>query len=217
MKKLLFLLLFLPALSWAQPKGRHQLSIGVGAVGNPADRALDAFTLDMCRLYGLDPANRYNPFLPNRHHLMVHGQYKYRFTDRLAVGADIAWGTAHYNYRELGTKIRYVLFPVPYDKVKLDMESSVWYVAPTADYRWFSAFNNIIRLYSGLSLGALHYRHRMTPVKHETAKPQERQGWKFAYQLTPLGMEVGNDHFMGYVALGYGYAGIVTLGLRVGI
>lgn len=71
----------------------------------------------------------------------------------------------------------------------------------------------LVQLYSGVAVGAAmdYYSPDHAPVGTTNSK------LTFAYQVTALGVRVGNSRIYGLVELGYGHQGIANIGVGVGL
>lgn len=219
MKKLLFLLLFIPVALMGQDFNRHQFSIGVSGFGNPADKTFNDYTADLCRQNGYDPTKRTFVLLGKSRHYMVNMSYEYLINDRLSIGATAGWGKTWCKYHDYAID-EVILWFIPvktHTTVDMRVRSNVFYLAPTAKYYWYKSDKDVIRLYSKLSLGALHHR----TVTHWNV-PADKAGstktdWQVGYQLTPFGFEAGKGNFMIFTELGYGHQNVLNMGFRVSL
>lgn len=220
MKILLTLLLLSPLLTHAQTARRHQVSLSVGAVTPPADKDFDDFTLEMCRRYDWNPANRYQHLLRGRRHRVATLSYHYRATERLSVGASVTLGSALHHYRdEAYYPGSIALLPVVHEMyAKAHMTSRMLYVAPSVRYVWFAHHSGWTRLYSGASVGAYRLHTRFRPIQVEEGKQAQdydETRWRMGYQVTALGVDYGKGLVSTFAEVGYGHQGLLTVGLRM--
>ena len=86
-------------------------------------------------------------------------------------------------------------------------------ILPTADFVYLK--KGLVELYGSASAGVNLVRHSeegLTEAGKEAAKKADLTT-KFAYQVNPIAIRIGNDHIGGFVEGGFGYKGFVTAGL----
>ena len=86
-------------------------------------------------------------------------------------------------------------------------------ILPTANFVYLK--KGLVELYGSASAGVNLVRHSeegLTEAVKEAAKKADLTT-KFAYQVNPIAIRIGNDHIGGFVEGGFGYKGFVTAGL----
>lgn len=129
---------------------------------------------------------------------MVGMAYRYHF-GRLAVGIDLGISPEKVEYFK--------------DKSELPdlTENKICYLAmPTVEFTYYH--NDLVKLYGGAGAGMM--------VEHTKAKKGDvnKKGsneTQFAYQVTPIGMRVGNNWVGAFVEAGYGHKGLLTAGITL--
>ena len=93
-----------------------------------------------------------------------------------------------------------------------DLDRQFITVALEWEYRYVN--QGPIQVYSGLGLGFTYGTEKLTPSQ-ESGKPSATGDISsVAYQLNAVGVRLGKK-FAGYVEFGYGYKGIVNIGLSL--
>ncbi len=129
---------------------------------------------------------------------MVGLAYRYHF-DRLAVGIDLGISPEKVEYFKGKNKLNDLT------------ENKMRYLAmPTVEFTYYQ--NDLVKLYGGAGAGVM--------VEHSKAKKGDankkgRNETQFAYQVTPIGVRVGNDLVGGFVEAGYGHKGLLTAGVTL--
>jgi hypothetical protein len=75
------------------------------------------------------------------------------------------------------------------------------------NYHWLT--HNILELYSGLQAGGSYISTKQTYVTGDDATDNS---FAFAFQVTPIGLRVGKT-FGGFAELGFGYKGLINVGI----
>ncbi len=84
-------------------------------------------------------------------------------------------------------------------------------IAFHADYRYIN--NGLIQAYSGFGIGYSYVNESLDQLNVEQSDTATSLN-KLAYQITAVGLRIGKQ-FGGFVEFGYGYKGIVNVGISV--
>ncbi len=126
---------------------------------------------------------------------MVGLGYRYH-VDRFGIGIDLGYSTAK---EELFKKKKDVK---PFETKNFKR----YFVMPTASFSYYKT--NTIDLYGAASAGAIYETSKRDVKDAKTENKTE-----FAYQVTPIGLRIGNQSIGGFVELGYGQKGLINAGL----
>lgn len=80
-------------------------------------------------------------------------------------------------------------------------------VLPTASYSYYK--KGILDFYGSASAGIEFNTRKQDNIKNAKTTTDKA----FAYQVSPLGLRIGNETIGGFVELGYGYKGFVSAGI----
>ncbi|MBM6993295.1 MAG: hypothetical protein I3J02_08550 [Prevotella sp.] len=219
MKKLLLLLFLVPTAMMGQQMKRHQFSVSVSSLGTPADKSFNDFTKDVCRRAGYDYDSTTTFPLLMGTHAMVTLRYEYRVDKHLLVGLTAGWGTTWRNYHhyEVDEAILWVIPTKTHTTDDLRMKSHTFYLAPTVRYEWYHSTRNMLRAYSGASVGITRQTLKAGWRVPDAHPDEKHTRWKLGYHLSALGLEVGPESFMMFGELGYGHQCVFNMGFRVGL
>lgn len=133
------------------------------------------------------------------------GDYYYNYK-QWAFGLSFSYAYGNKNYI---LDLPSIVHPIRSDK--LQMKS--WAVTPSA--RWYWGINiGVPWFYSRVSLGCIE---RYIRLKESDEHPQmlsiDEKKILFAYQVTPIGIDIGKGHFRFHAEFGYGIEGIVSVGM----
>jgi hypothetical protein len=92
-----------------------------------------------------------------------------------------------------------------------ELKGTYYTIALDWQYRWRN--QGVIQMYSGLDLGYTFGQETLTPVEPGLASTSSNIG-QFGYQINAVGARIGKK-FGGYVEFGYGFKGIINLGLSL--
>ncbi len=126
---------------------------------------------------------------------MVGLGYRYHI-NRFGLGMDLGYSTAK---EELFKKSKDVK---PFETSKIRR----YFVMPTASFSYYK--KNHIDLYGAAGAGAIY---ETTKKDIKDAKTENKT--IFAYQVTPIGLRVGNETIGGFLELGYGQKGLINAGI----
>lgn len=136
--------------------------------------------------------------------------YSYRFSPRFAAGASLGW--AHRKlYTVIDTYDNADFTPVNEMKIN-SIKHRTFYFMPTATYTWWFFKNTSLysKIGAGISLQALKVDDWFACPELTTDHTRA----EFAFQVTPVGLNIGNGPVGGFIEAGYGAEGIVNIGLK---
>lgn len=84
-----------------------------------------------------------------------------------------------------------------------------WYFMPAAKLKWYFMHKSCI--YSKVAFGAMSQHEYFKAVNCDLFN-DSRRTWHVAYQLSPIGIEVGSGSLRFFTELGYGMEGVVNIG-----
>lgn len=96
------------------------------------------------------------------------------------------------------------------DKTNLkDISENNLTLMPVLSAYWYR--NRVVGIYSKVGAGGCYIsRNNIDETQCE------KNEMEFAYQVSLAGVDLGNEHIRGFVELGMGYQGIITLGVSYG-
>ena len=224
--------IIIPLLSHAQSIRRHQVSAYIN-LGNAYTHDFEKEFDDFCQL---DPEDReLDEYCGFQIKNIGYGlSYSYNVNEKLKLG--VCGGISFSDDIELSSYKKALL---NHDwENQYNIESKLWYVMPTAEYVWLN--KRFVRMYFSASLGIAHINHEKTLEKtlysevdkeiiekfpeywwygERTVESTSSEGYstsatKFAYQVVPLGIEVGSKRCCFFQEWGYGYKGVFMAGVR---
>lgn len=201
----------------------HELSLGLGFGANQADHDMHRMVDGYEQRYYIREFSDFENLIGDAY-LSANIEYHYRLNRRWAVGALLGVGLSRETYYGEYATSELVGRPItPYLEYR-DGEEKCWYmaVAPSLRLKWYET--NACQVYSRIALGALYqhlsFDYRVFPCTDWYHVPEvpsytestDRVKWRMAYQLTPIGFNMGSDAFHLFGELGYGCLGVVRLG-----
>jgi hypothetical protein len=194
MKKLILivcLVAFLSGSAWAQvdviPDLRQEISMG----------------------YGFRPASGFQWRSPWYYYQTIdkvgaiYGTYTYRINGEIGIGL-----TYCYDPRRLGYFTDKTLETPVCDLDESSHTVMLHVKSNWLDKKWFS-------LYSKAGVGMAFWQYKLIQYHsdmYEIRLPEQNSC--FAYQLVPIGIEVGSEQFAGFFQVGIGMEGCLSAGLR---
>ncbi len=118
--------------------------------------------------------------------------YRYH-VKRFGVGIDLGYSSAKEEFFKKKKDVQ------PFETKNMKR----YFVMPAASYSYYKT--NIIDLYGAVSAGAI-YETSKKDIKDAKAETNT----EFAYQVTAIGLRVGNQSVGGFVDLGYGHKGLIS-------
>lgn len=100
------------------------------------------------------------------------------------------------------------------DKGTYKQTSDYIIVMPTVRANWFR--NNYFGMYSRVAAGAYVSFDSATQTKDGKEAEDSSNDAGFAFQVSPIGIEIGSRNLCGYIEGGFGYQGLIMAGLRLG-
>ena len=220
------LLCFVTLRLGAQQQIRHEFSMGFGVGNNMADKKVSDVVDHYLSTYHMESEMGCSDFIGDSH-ITMSFEYHYRLNQRWAVGCVAGWGLSNESYdgiEEHGSA------PQSYLAKHGSEQSRIFYIAPSVRYSWLTTMRGHMQLYSRAALGTIRqhmlfdYQQAVTDGRLFTAIEEETNSyrqehfdevkWRTAYQLTPVGIDLGNRFIHFYSELGYGFQGVFTIGTR---
>ncbi len=217
MKKITFVLATLCfALQMQAQSFKHELKLSFGFGDEPH---LNSVKNDYVKQFKLEEdASAFGLFLGINYAFNM--EYLYHFSPKWAVGVDISYTEAaakgaHLPWDEqLGNNPYLLLYGGIFFSIfpndELNLSSKAWTFMPEAKYTWLD--NGHFTLYSKGGLGLRYYRLQSESSHFPNIKEEKI---KVAYQLSPVGIEIGGNHVRFTSELGYGQQGILNMGIVV--
>lgn len=212
MKKIILLLCLAFPLAACAQSYRHELraSFGMGSdhrFNQTVNRYIDR--------YGLE--KEFVSFgILRGVNLSAQLEYYCHLNRRIAIGGAVGYGSAYgrlvrpYESAEgdwLSEVYLPLIYPYDWDDPGTDVESRSLSVMPGLKVTWLEA--GPVVLYSKGNAGLRHYRLTVSSRDYPEINDSRL---KFAFQLSPVGVEVGGRHVKFFTEIGYGQQGIVTMG-----
>ena len=202
-----------PPSPWRPREGRlyrHELRLGA-AIGNRMNKAShDELYRRTCRELNLteDPDAFYCG-LGAVVNASASLAYYYHLDRRWAVG--LIAGTGGQCYESLASREAAHGQQQESTTYAGDIYSTSWFFIPTVKLHW--AFQPAIRFYAKCGVGAMSQHNWFDPADgFRAAQSFDERTWHWAYQLSPVGIEMGKDRLRFYCELGYGHEGVLTMG-----
>ncbi len=205
---------------------RHEIVGSFGFGPNQADKDQRAMNQECYHHYPIEREGECFDII-GQSYLTTHIEYHYRLNRKWDLGAIMGWGVS----KEIYGSYFYYDRPILPSTEEDDVYSygrhvyRSFTVAPSVRFTWHE--RKQYRLYSRVALGLL--RHHLTYRYYEdicddyenykyTTVHQEsidHLKWRMGYQVSPLCMSAGSDHFRFFGELGYGCLGVFNLGLCI--
>ena len=212
----------------AQQQIRHEFSMGFGVGNNMADKQVNDVVDHYLEIYHMESEVGCSDLFGDSH-ITMSFEYHYRLNQRWAVGCIAGWGLSNESYDGIE---EYGSAPHSYLAKHGSEQSRIFYIAPSVRYSWLTTMRGHMQLYSRAALGTIRqhmifdYRQAASDGRLYTALEDDTQRdgynqklidevkWRTAYQLTPVGIDLGNRFIHFYSELGYGFQGVFTFGMR---
>jgi hypothetical protein len=213
LKSIVFMALMIVATSLNAQDYKHEFRIGGGLgidphLQNVRNRFVDTNNLeesDFCGINGIQATGFIEYFNHINKYWAIGGN----------IGISEASGGGARFKREYTNAISY-LFELFFLFLTSDFEfhSTSQYLMPAVKYSWIP--RNHFCLYSKVALGIMHYKQDITC--DELASPQRHEnGFRLAYQFSPVGCEFGGERIRGFIELGYGKQGMYNAGVLLNL
>lgn len=88
-------------------------------------------------------------------------------------------------------------------------------VMPTLRAHWFRKAD--FSIYSRVAAGAYFSMDSATKTEDGKTEKKSNNDGGFAFQVCPVGLEIGSKNFSGFLEGGVGFQGFIVAGLRIGI
>ncbi len=124
------------------------------------------------------------------------GYKRYFVKNNIAVLADITYGQINKDYK----------FNNNNDSLSFKTKDYLVAIMPGFEYHYFN--RKLVQLYSGVQLGVFIYNQKYTDYKSEV----KHKEINFAFQVDAFGVRVGKK-IGGFIELGFGFGGIVKVGI----
>lgn len=123
------------------------------------------------------------------------GYKRYFVKNKIAVSMNLSYGQINTQY---SSKIN--------DTLSFKTKDYLLAIMPGFEYHYFN--RKIVQLYSGVQFGVLIHNQKYNDYKSEI----KHKDADFAFQIDAIGIRVGKQ-IGGFVELGFGFAGIVKIGI----
>ncbi|MFC2774270.1 MAG: hypothetical protein ACFN4W_08760 [Segatella oris] len=215
MKRSIFILLVLClSLQVEAQSYRHQVRWSIGVGDEPH---LKNVRNDYVRLFKLESDSSLFSAFQNIN-VSLSMEYLYHLNSKWAVGAGISYTEAEARgahipraerwgnnpYKLIFGGLFYSIFPDD----DLRLSSKTFTFMPAVSYTWLD--NGHFALYSRGGLGVSYYHLKSNSSNFPNIKEEKA---RVAYQLSPVGIEIGSNHLRFTSELGYGLQGIWNVGL----
>ncbi|MDR1762308.1 MAG: hypothetical protein LBR55_07645 [Bacteroidales bacterium] len=174
----------------------HELNLGIGilSTANLTFGFADMFVQSISQTVGEEVVFSKKTASP-----VFHVNYKYWFGTHLALGATLAAGTDNSDFTQK-----------THNGVVIDTGEMNRFIATLAPEITFNYLNlRRFKLYGLAGIGCSYYK---IDVNYDKADDKSSDRFLFDFQLTPIGLKFGN-HFGGFAEAGFGYKGIIGIGL----
>ena len=202
---------------------RHEVNITLGMAANQADHPTKRFVDDIIQPRHMEAEGGCGDIFGDSY-IVGKMEYHYRLNRKWDIGALMAWGSSSENYTD---EYFYSI-----EQNKQDHPGTVtqgfsrcrsFSFAPSVRYTWYET--QTYRLFSRVSMGAMrhHLRFNIEEWKYgNETKPYgsiiskanfDETKWRMAYQVSPIGICVGNGPLKFVAEMGYGYIGVCNVGI----
>lgn len=235
MKRILIVLLLLCCVTFrlgAQQQIRHEFSMGYSVGNNMADKKVNDVVDHYLETYHMESTMGCSDIIGDSH-ITMSFEYHYRLNQRWAVGCIAGWGLSNESYEGIEEQhAEQKAAPKSYLAKHGTEQSRIFFISPSVRYSWLTIMRGHMQLYSRVALGTIRQHmlfdyqqaasdgRQYTALEDDTQRDGYRQEhfdevrWQTAYQLTPVGIDLGNRFIHFYSELGYGFLGIFTIGMR---
>ena len=167
--------------------------------------------------YGVLPSSsmRWNPgsyYKPTGDFLgAIYATYTHRFTKVIGVGATYCYDPRRLEYYE----------PSNWNENPIcRLNESSHTLMVHLKINWLNRKH--VNLYSKIGQGIYAWNYRFEeyqPDLYEITTPSNELSdrYDYAYQIVPIGIEVGNQQYAGFVQVGLGMEGMISIGFRYGL
>lgn len=166
--------------------------------------------------YGMFPSttpyfNVYNTnFYPTPEYFgSVFASYTYKFNKVIGIGATIAYDNNYYNLYDVNVT----------DKTDVcNVKQNVFSVIAHVKVNWVRT--RFVTMYSKAGLGGSFYANNVTKLQPDDLYEVNTDNLKkatFNFSAVGVGIEIGTKQYAGFLQVGYGVEGIISLGFRYGI
>ena len=201
---------------------RHEVNITLGMAANQADHPTKRFVDDIIKPRHMEAEGECGNIFGDSY-IVGKMEYHYRLNRKWDIGALMAWGSSSENYTD---EYFYSI-----EQNKQDHPGTVtqgfsrcrsFSFAPSVRYTWYET--QTYRLFSRVSMGAMrhHLRFNIEEWKYgNETKPYgsiiskanfDETKWRMAYQVSPIGICVGNGPLKFVAEMGYGCLGVCNIG-----
>lgn len=138
----------------------------------------------------------------------IYATYTYRFNQVVGIGATVAYDPANRNYYD-------DQMPELGDICKVRQNNFT--VMAHLKINWLNT--RVVAMYSKVSLGATFGKanvNNLYPDIYEVAFPEKSSKPRFAYNVAPVGIELGNRQYAAFMQCGFGAEGVFCIGFRYG-
>ena len=166
--------------------------------------------------YGIKPASsirlglgyHFNPTKDNVGAFFA--TYTRRLTKVIGVGATFCYDPVRLTYYDMVNGER-----VPICKVS----ENCFTFMPHLKLNWLNTKH--VNLFSKVAIFGFHYftykQEEYYPELYEVQPPDPKEYITEAFQITPIGIEIGTKRYAGFIQIGYGKEGLVSIGFRYGL
>lgn len=171
---------------------------------------------EFCYGYGIGPSTSMrflsqSPFSSTGDKIgAVYFVYTYRLNKVIGLGFTICYDPVNLTYYDELNGGR-----IPVCKVK----ETNFSVMPHLKINWLNS--KYVNLYSKVALYGIHYfsyqQEEFHPELYEVTPPEHQTVNMDIFQFTPVGIEVGTKQYAGFLQIGVGIEGLISLGFRYGL
>lgn len=216
------LMLLCAVASWGQEFQRHEISYGFG-YGGGSESQWDRYNRRSV------PVGYKDGFICGVDlDASVYWEYNYNINGRLAVGAIFGTRSFLADYDNDALPPLFLQTEFPKISEEMDTDGTETFAMASVRYKWYRSKRNKFRLYSQVALGYTEtefssdfWQDRYYDVGedryasiHDYLGGSSESHHLLAYQFTPIAIETGKSHWHWYCELGYGYKGVLNMGIR---
>ena len=166
--------------------------------------------------YGVYPASSLNftgaaHFHPETDHLgAFFATYTYRINRLIGIGVTFCHNPIHFTYSDLVNGENTVICSV---------SENSFSIIPHLKLNWLNTKH--VNLYSKVAIGGIHYvtyqQEEYYPNLYEITPYDVNTILLDAFQITPVGIEIGTKQYAGFLQIGDGMEGMICIGFRYGL